>query len=870
MKKLFLLSLAIYCFSFISAGAETKLFTGDGTPSLFSRMDIISWAMGETKDGGRYVNFGTDAEPAFTEVGNNPLKTGINKSDKALHMSALKGNSWWPNFLIMNLIDPITVTEGTRYLHIYHYRENLNKGFSVYLTDGTLPEDADKGTKRFDMNLSKPGTWEDVVVDLKWFIDNNQPLTAVSFLVDMNWGGDPEPATNYYFDEIVLNDSNLPRGINLFTEKEISFFPADNASYSKYVGSLDLQNTENTSEIVANPFSTQTAVLNSESIMKFSKSANASWWQGGPRFVLNGTLPVGVGGASAYLHVMVNIPEMEAGKDYYVVQLNAKDFSGKQIDSGDAIKYWTDDKGKWIDCVLDVTSLGYVSEFQVRFDVRKDDKDAYINSPAGVFYLDAAAINASADQRTEVKAPVGEKKLFTGDTTPSLFSRMDIIDWAMGETKDGGRYVNFGTADAPAFTEVSSNPDKTGLNKSDKALHMSALKGNSWWPNFLIMKLTDAITVTEETRYLHIYHYRENLNKGFSVYLTDGTLPEDADKGTKRFDMNLKQPATWEDIVVDLKWFIDNNQPLTAVSFLVDMNWGGDPEPATNYYWDEFALSSSNLPRGINIVPEKEILFFPGNNTSYTKWVGSLDLQNTENTSEIVANPFTTQTDVLNSTLTMKFNKSANASWWQGGPRFVLNGTLQVGVNGASSYLHVLVNIPEMEAGKDYYVVQLNAKDFAGKQIDSGDAIKYWADDKGKWIDCVLDVTSLGYVSELQVRFDVRKDDKDAYINSPAGTFYLDAVAINGNADPRTAVSAPTKITPSINKENTKIYSWNHNILVEGNVSTIEVYNLLGSLVKKVNATESRTEIPVYKSGVYLVRTVSANKNVFTSKVVVN
>jgi hypothetical protein len=154
-------------------------------------------------------------------------------------------------------------------------------------------------------------------------------------------------------------------------------------------------------------------------------------------------------------------------------------------------------------------------------------------------------------------------------------------------------------------------------------------------------------------------------------------------------------------------------------------------------------------------------------------------------------------------------------------------------------------------------------------QIDSGDAIKYWAEDKGKWIDCVLDVSSLGYVSELTVRYDLRRDDSDALISSPAGVFYLDAVAINASDVQRTKVDAPTKIV-NINKDNTKIYSWNRNILVEGNVTTIEVYNLTGSLVSRVPATSTRTEIPVYKAGVYLVRTVSSNKNVFTSKVIIN
>ncbi|MGE5394877.1 MAG: T9SS type A sorting domain-containing protein [Candidatus Saccharibacteria bacterium] len=460
-----------------------------------------------------------------------------------------------------------------------------------------------------------------------------------------------------------------------------------------------------------------------------------------------------------------------------------------------------------------------------------------------------------------------ETKLYTGDVTPSLFSRMDMISWAMGEIKTDARYVNFGTDAEPAFARTTVNPVKTGLNASDNALQLSSLKGKSWWPDFLNLDLTDPITITAENRYLHFYHFRENLNARFSVNINKDTPWEDADKGTKRFDMNLSKPGVWEDVVVDLKWFMDNNEPLSRICVLMDMNWGGGAEAATNYYFDEIVLNNSNLPRGINILTESEISFFPGNNASYTKYVSALDLQNGENTSEVVANPFTAETAVDNSASVLKFNKSANAAWWQG-PRFKLNGTLQVGQNGASSYLHVLVNIPEMEAGKDYYVVQLNAKDFMGKQIDSGDAIKYWADDKGKWMDCVFDVSSLGYVSEFTVRFDVRRNDQDALVSSPAGVFYLDAAAINASDAQRETVTAPTGVK-AVGKEPTKIYARNRSILVEGKVASIEVYNLLGSMVKQVAANASTTEIPVAKTGVYLVKTVSASRNVFTSKVIV-
>lgn len=460
-----------------------------------------------------------------------------------------------------------------------------------------------------------------------------------------------------------------------------------------------------------------------------------------------------------------------------------------------------------------------------------------------------------------------ETKLYTGDVTPSLFSRMDMVSWDMANIVTNATYVNFGTETEPSFARTTVNPLKTGLNTSDNALQLSSLKGKSWWPDFLNLDLTEAITITAENRYLHFYHFRENLNKGFSVNINKDTPWEDVDKGTKRFDMNLSKAGVWEDVVVDLKWFMDNNEPLSRICFLMDTNWSGDAESATNYYFDEVVLNNSSLPRGINILTETEISFFPGNNASYTKYVSALDLQNGENTSELVANPFTTELAVVNSTSILKFNKSANASWWQG-PRFQLNGTLQVAQAGASSYLHVMVNIPEMEEGKDYYVVQLNAKDFMGKQIDSGDAIKYWADDKGKWMDCVFDVSSLGYVSEFTVRFDVRRDDQDALVNSPAGVFYLDAVAINGSDVARESVTAPTGIKV-VNKDNTKVYSKNHSILVEGNVVSIEVYNLLGSLVKQVAANASATEIPVAKTGVYLVKTVSANRNIYTSKVIV-
>ena len=419
------------------------------------------------------------------------------------------------------------------------------------------------------------------------------------------------------------------------------------------------------------------------------------------------------------------------------------------------------------------------------------------------------------------------------------------------------------------FTGVVANAVKDETMNNTNNAYMVKLDANhDWWANFLNFRMDNAITITESNRYLHILHYREKLNDTWMVCLNvDWPLP-DADKGKLRFDGQNAKAGVWEDIVIDLKYLIDNQIPLNKFMFGVSMDWSGAKDnPGADYYFDEIVLSDNPLPRGINILPDTEMSLFMGNQDSWNKWVSRLDLQNAESTSEIVANPFTSEMGVLNSSKVMKFNKSGNAAWWQG-PMFKFPGILKVGQDEKSSYLHVMVNIPDMEAGKDYYVVQLNAKDFSGKQIDSGDELKYWADDKGKWIDCVLDVTSLGYVSEFTVRFDLRRDESDQYVNSPAGTFYLDAAAINHNQEPRTVVEAPSSIgkAPLFN---VVVRATDSKVIVEGEAVSAEVFSLLGHSVAKARINGTSAELTVREKGIYIVKTTSASGLEYNQKVII-
>jgi hypothetical protein len=147
--------------------------------------------------------------------------------------------------------------------------------------------------------------------------------------------------------------------------------------------------------------------------------------------------------------------------------------------------------------------------------------------------------------------------------------------------------------------------------------------------------------------------------------------------------------------------------------------------------------------------------------------------------------------------------------------------------------------------------------------------IKYWSDDKGKWIDCVLDVTSLGYVSEFTVRFDVRRNDTDQYINSPAGTFYLDAAAINQSEEPRIKVEAPTSTGPEI-FANFNVFSNGKTIFVTGDVVSAEVYSMMGRQVSKSTALSTGVQMNVPGPGMYIVKTTTSNGSAYNRKVVIH
>jgi len=641
--------------------AQGTLWTGETTPEAITYYDMVEWTKTDPGLAGKYFNFGTAEAISFSSIVDNPQKTGMNSTDKALILKSLMGKSWWPDFFLFKLGSPITITADNRYLHIMHYRQNLNQGFSVNINKEQTWEDADKGTKRFDGNLDKAGQWEDIVIDLAWFMDNAEPLNEVCILMDMNWGGGAEDPTDYYFDEVVLNADPIRRG---------------------------------------------------------------------------------------------------------------------------------------------------------------------------------------------------ETKLLTGETTPEPINYYDFVEWAIADANQiPNWYVDFGDG---KFTTFVDNPEKEGINKTAKSLYMATTKGIDWWGNFLNFRLSNPRTITADTRYLHMFHYREILNDGWSISLNTNEPLQDADKGKLRFDGNNSAAGKWEDIVIDLKYLIDNNISLEKMCIIVDKDWNGPRDnPATKYYFDEVVLSNDPLQRGVKILTGTDLL------SCQDEWQISqltFDTQNATNTYEIINNPFTTSS-VNAEGKVLKFAKSNEASWWQG-MKISFPGIHMINY-GQNQFLHVMVRTDTT------CNIQLHIVDNA--DVEHTEMFVYPKDEiDGDWFDLVWDLSSYTAIKAMTVRFDARMDEGGNWINgTPARDFYMDEVTLDGNPDQREMISS-IGVEPW--KSELVVYSVGKTVYFSlPNATSAYVYDLSGRSIIYETLTGG-TEVNAFavpEPGIYILRVATSNGKVAAVKIYV-
>ena len=216
-------------------------------------------------------------------------------------------------------------------------------------------------------------------------------------ILDKDWDGPRDnPATKYYFDEIVLNNDPLQRGVSILTGTNLLDCQDDwQASLLKF----DTQNATNTYEIINNPF-TNSTVNSVGKVLKFHKSADASWWQG-MKITFPGIHMIKYG-EKQFLHVMVRTDTL------CNIQLHVID--NADVEHTEMFVYPKDEiDGDWFDLVWDLSSYTAIKAMTVRFDVRVDGSQNWINgTPARDFYMDEVVLDGNPDQR-EFISSIGDE-----------------------------------------------------------------------------------------------------------------------------------------------------------------------------------------------------------------------------------------------------------------------------------------------------------------------------------------------------------------------------------------------------------------------------------------------------------------------------
>ncbi|MEG2598978.1 MAG: glycoside hydrolase family 43 protein, partial [Muribaculaceae bacterium] len=200
MEKKFLFFILLFLFGVksLSAVLQVDSLATYEKPMGSEKIEITSWCESPAQSWVLYTG----------EV-NNPVKNALNSSERCFQVTLGANHNWKKNFLTFNLKSPIIITENNRFLHIKHYREILNDNWMVCLnTDQDLSESLNYKC-RFNGNNSKAGEWETIVIDLKYLMITNTPLSKFSFGISMDWSGPRDnPGAIYLFDDIVLSESN--------------------------------------------------------------------------------------------------------------------------------------------------------------------------------------------------------------------------------------------------------------------------------------------------------------------------------------------------------------------------------------------------------------------------------------------------------------------------------------------------------------------------------------------------------------------------------------------------------------------------------------------------------------------------------------
>ena len=131
-------------------------------------------------------------------VMDNPLKAGVNTSEKCVGATNVADADWWKNFLILDLQEPVVISDANRILTFMAYRsiqpKEMRIGFNTSEESGQL----------YLGKLTTDGAWERISIDMAAFA--GQTLKSIYIVLSCNWS-DPRSGwgeATYCFDDFYI------------------------------------------------------------------------------------------------------------------------------------------------------------------------------------------------------------------------------------------------------------------------------------------------------------------------------------------------------------------------------------------------------------------------------------------------------------------------------------------------------------------------------------------------------------------------------------------------------------------------------------------------------------------------------------------
>lgn len=174
--------------------------------------------------------------------------------------------------------------------------------------------------------------------------------------------------------------------------------------------------------------------------------------------------------------------------------------------------------------------------------------------------------------------------LLTVTTSAQTSLLADFESGSTGRLRIGSDYATNLFKVSP---KVMINPDKTGINTSNRCVGATNVANAGWWQNFLILELKTPVTIKDDNCFLSMMAYRsiqpKNMRIGFNTYEESGQI----------FQGNLSKDATWEELTFNLEVFY--GKKLQKIYIILSCNWS-DPSSGwgeATYCFDDIRLSGA-------------------------------------------------------------------------------------------------------------------------------------------------------------------------------------------------------------------------------------------------------------------------------------